>query len=92
MIIIIKKDIINLNTVIPKGTRGYVKALQWGDKGEKYIVDFPQASFILVNKEDASVSDERKENASKEQLAQKKKRQSGKSEREEELQASLNKL
>ena len=61
MKIIIKKDIIDNNVVIiPKNTEGFIKAYQWGDKGEFYIVDFPTKKDIVVPKSDAIIVQEKK--------------------------------
>jgi hypothetical protein len=41
--------------VIPKGTRGQVAAVQWGDKKDGYVVDFPQSSGVYVAREDVII-------------------------------------
>lgn len=52
MYVTTKVDINEGKVSVPKGTRGTVVALQWGDKGEKYIVDFSHVSqSVLISRE-----------------------------------------
>jgi hypothetical protein len=87
MIVITKAESTIEKVVTPKGTRGLVVAVRFGDK-EGYVVDFPQNTRVFILKEDVTI--EGANNVSKEPLETKKKRQSGKQEREEEMQTSFN--
>jgi hypothetical protein len=55
MIVITKKDIVDEKITIPKGTRGLVKAVRWGDKLGDMVVEFPQKALTLVNKENVEI-------------------------------------
>lgn len=55
MTIEVRREIKDEQTVIPKGTRGQVAAVQWGDKKDGYVVDFPQSSGVYVAREDVNV-------------------------------------
>lgn len=50
-----KREVKDESGVIPKGTRGQVAAVQWGDKKDGYVVDFPQSSKVYVAREDANI-------------------------------------
>ncbi len=53
MTITLLQDVKDGSVTIPKGTKGTVRAFQWGESGEKYIVDFIDHNYIRVDKEDA---------------------------------------
>lgn len=55
MTITTKSEIKDGSIVIPKGSNGQVRAVQWGDKKEGYVVDFPHSSMVYVAKEDATI-------------------------------------
>lgn len=50
-----KYEVKDESGVIPKGTRGQIAAVQWGDKKDGYVVDFPQSSKVYVAKEDVII-------------------------------------
>ena len=52
--VIVKKEIVNGKIVIPIGSKGFVKAYQWGDKGENYILDFPELISVVISKDDVT--------------------------------------
>jgi hypothetical protein len=81
MMVTLKRDITDNNVVVSKGTTGVIKAFQWGEKKDGYLIDFPQNSLITVNREDVTIIGERNETTRIEE----KKRKSGKQEREEEM-------
>lgn len=83
MMVTNKIEVTEGKVVVPKGTKGLVKACQWGEKKDGYVVDFPQLSGIYMPKEDVVVVEERNEKS----LIEEKKRKTGKQEREEEMQA-----
>ena len=55
-----KKDITDNKVTVLKGALGYVKALQWGDKGEKIVVDFEESkNSMIVNRDDCIITEEK---------------------------------
>lgn len=56
MIVETKRDIKDEAVVIPKGTKGLVKGIQWGEKKDGFVVDFSQPSLTFVSKEDVVIS------------------------------------
>jgi hypothetical protein len=65
MYVTTKVDITEGKVSIPKGVRGNVIALQWGDKGEKYIVEFQQVSQSVIVSRDNVIKTEVITNVSK---------------------------
>lgn len=55
MMIETKCEIKDGSNIIPKGTNGIVKACQWGEKKDGYIISFPQSSELYVSKEDVVI-------------------------------------
>jgi hypothetical protein len=58
VIVILKREITDETIVIPKGSQGLVKGIQWGDKGEKVVVNFTQKNKVLICKDDMSIVSE----------------------------------
>jgi hypothetical protein len=60
MIIETNREIKEGTVIIPKGTRGIVKGIQWGDKKDSYVVDFSQLSLVYVFRQDIIILAEEK--------------------------------
>lgn len=46
-----KIDVTDYDVKVPKGTVGVIVGVQWGDKTDGYIIDFPHASRVYVARE-----------------------------------------
>jgi len=58
MKVITKVGLTENKITIPKGTNGIVKAVQWGDKKDGFIVDFPQVASIFITRDNVDVIEE----------------------------------
>ena len=52
-----KIDIVDEKTKVPKGTLGKVVGCQWGERGDGYIIDFPNDSRVFVSTDKVTISD-----------------------------------
>ncbi len=70
--------------VVAKGTKGLVVGVQWGDRGDGYVINFPQVSRMFVSREKVAIVTEDK-NASEKSRTQEEEGKVGKSKRKKEL-------
>ncbi len=77
-----KVDITDYDVKVSKGTTGVIVGVQWGDKKDGYVMDFPNATRVFVARENVITEDK---NASKESRTQEEEGQVGKQKRKKEL-------
>lgn len=70
MYVTTKIDIMDNGKFITKGARGIVMAARWGDKGEWYVVTFPNHPMVLVLRDNLTITTEIKNVSKKQQTVE----------------------